>query len=173
MRLFLLSFIAPVFAVVVLLSSTPVRAQQLDNIFNDWYVFTLQQQGKKICYIASYPNRKTGTYKKRGEPYLLITHRSATVDEVSVSSGYPYKQNSKVVAKIDSKQSFDMFTSPEVPEVAWARDTTQDEKMVEALRKGTNVSVRGSSQAGSYSEDKYSLNGLAKAYQRMKSLCKK
>ncbi|NDF13080.1 MAG: hypothetical protein EB060_09755 [Proteobacteria bacterium] len=168
MRLLFLSFIA----LVALLPST-LRAQQLDNIYNDWYVFTLQQQGKKICYIASYPNRKTGNYKKRGEPYFLITNRSATVDEVSVSSGYPYKPTSKVVAKLDTKQSFDMFTSPEVPEVAWARDTTQDEKMVEALRKATTVSVRGTSQSGSFSEDRYSLNGISKAYQRMKSLCKK
>jgi hypothetical protein len=158
-------------ALLLLVPAAPLRAQQLDNIYKDWSVFTLKQHGEKICYIASAPVRKSGNYKKRGEPYFIVTYRSKNVDEVSTSSGYPYKTDSKVVLNLDNKESFDMFTSTEVSDVAWARDTTQDAKIVAALIDGNNVTIRGNSQVGSYSEDRYSLAGFTQAYQRMKALC--
>jgi invasion protein IalB len=146
-------------------------AQQLDNIYKDWSVFTLRQRGEKICYIASAPVKKSGNYKKRGEPYLIVTHRSAKVDEVSTSAGYPFKTDGKITVRIDNKDSFDMFTSTEVTDVAWARDTTQDAKIVEAMKDANNVTIRGNSQVDTYSEDRYSLAGFTQAYQRMKALC--
>ncbi len=155
----------------VALMCSSASAQQLDNIYKDWSVFTLKQKGEKICYIASAPAKKSGNYKKRGEPYLIITHRSKNVDEVSTSSGYPYKTESKVTARVDTKNTFEMFTSTEVPDVAWARDTTQDEKIVTAMKDGNTVTIRGNSQSGTYSEDRYSLAGFTQAYQRMKALC--
>lgn len=164
-RIFTILFLLP------LLLAPNARAQQLDNIYRDWSVFTLKQRGQKICYIASAPIQKSGNYKKRGEPYLIVTHRSRNVDEVSTSSGYPYRQNTKVIARIDNKHTFELFTSTEVPEVAWARDTTQDEKMVTAMKEGDIMVVNGNSQAGTMSQDKYSLAGFMQAYQRMKALC--
>jgi invasion protein IalB len=149
-----------------------LQAQQLDNIYNDWSVFTLQQRGEKICYIASAPIRKSGNYRKRGEPYLLVTHRSKKVDEVSTSSGYPYAKNSKVKVLLDGTKNYALFTSAEVPEVAWARDTTQDKTIVDNMKKGSVLTVRGTSRIGTYSEDRYSLMGFTKAHQRMKALCK-
>ncbi len=163
--LILLSFL-------LLTNFSEASAQQLEKAYNDWSVFSLQNKGEKMCYIASTPKKKTGNYKQRGEPYLLVTHRSKTVDEVSVSAGYPYKDGSSVSLAIDKKDKFNLFTTIEVPEVAWAKDSAEDEKIVTAIKKGKELVAKGESKLGSKSSDTYSLNGFSRAYKHMKSLCK-
>ncbi len=157
---------------VLVIASPQAFSQQLDNIYDDWSVFTLDQKGKKVCYIASSPTKKSGNYKKRGEPYLLVTSRSADVDEISTSSGYAYKRNSTVAADVDGKEKFQLFTSVEVQDVAWARNASQDKKIVDAMVKGNKINIKAESQVDTQSEDTYSLRGFSKAYKRMKDLCK-
>jgi invasion protein IalB len=142
-------------------------AQQFDKTYNDWSVYTITQSGKQVCYIASSPRKKTGTYKKRGEPYLLVTHISKTVDEVSASSGYPYKQGMDVVANVDEKK-YNLFTKGEL---AWAYDSEQDGKMVTSMKAGKEMVIDGSSRLNTASTDTYSLKGFSAAYKRMKELC--
>ena len=98
--------------VVVLLCgfvTTPALAQVMDKTFKDWTVYTTNLQGKKACYRASFPSSKTGNYKKRDEPYFLVTRISNDVFEVSSSSGFEYKKSSDVKVSIDGEK-FDMFT---------------------------------------------------------------
>lgn len=156
----------------IILYLPTASAQQLEETYNDWSVFAMQNKGEKMCYVASTPNKKSGNYNKRGEPYLIVTHRSKTVDEVSASSGYPYKQNSNVDIKVDKKHDFKLFTTLEVPEVAWAKDSEEDTKIVNAMKKGLDMTVKGNSRLGSYSLDTYSLRGFSRAYQHMKKSCK-
>lgn len=153
-------------------SVSSVQAQQLLKTFNDWSVFQVQKEGEKLCYIATTPKKKAGSYKSRGEPYLLVTHRSKTIDEVSVSAGYPYKQGSVVKFTVDKKTNFDLFTTVEVEDVAWAKDSAEDEAIVEAMKKGYELVVKANSQKDSNSTDTYSLRGFTGAYKHMKSSCK-
>ena len=157
---------------VLFMSTGSASAQQVDNVYKDWTVFTLNQKGKKVCYIASSPTSKTGNYRRRGEPYLLVTHRDATTDEVSTSSGYPYKINSEVKVTVDGKHKFGFFTSNDIPKVAWTRNSTDDKALVEKMIKGVKLKVRGESRLNTYSLDSYSLLGFTSAYKRMKALCK-
>lgn len=165
MTLRISAFIAGIF-ITLALSST-AHAQQLDKTFSDWNVYTVTQDGSKICYMASAPTKKKGTYNKRGEPYLLVTHRSADSDEVSTSSGYPYKKDSEVSASLDGVL-YKMFTKDEL---AWAYDEHQDQSMVSAMKRGMKLNIKGESQVGTTSEDLYSLKGFTSAYKRMKELC--
>lgn len=158
-------------AVILTLMAGNASAQELQATFSDWSVFTMSEANKKTCYIASSPQKEQGNYKKRGEPYLLVTHRSRNVDEVSTSSGYPYKNNSDVALKIDDGRSYALFTTPEVPEIAWARDSETDGKLVRGMKRGSKLSVKGTSRLKSYSQDTYSLSGFTKAFEKMKSLC--
>lgn len=144
------------------------QAQTHHNTYGDWNVYTVAQGGKTVCYITSAPTKKSGNYSSRGEPYTMITHRSANVDEVSVSSGYTYKDKSDVKTTIDGTQ-FNMFSKDEL---AWAYDEKQDSAMVSAMKKGSKMAVKGTSRKGTYSEDSYSLKGISKAYDKMKELCK-
>ena len=156
------------FTVASLVLAPAAFAQEHVADHGKWAVFTLNQGGGKTCYIASAPIQKEGNYNKRGDAYVLVTHRSATVDEVSVSAGYPFKPDSKAKITVDGK-SFEFFTKEEL---AWAYDEAQDAEVVKAMKKGNKLTVKGSSQKASYSDDTYSLNGISAAYNQMKSLCK-
>lgn len=141
----------------------------LDQTFGDWNVYTLQQGGKKTCYMASMPKKEAGTFSKRAQAYTLMTHVRNEVDEYSVSSGYSYKAGEEVAVDIGSDK-FMLFAKGEL---AWAYDSDQDAKMVGAMKKGSSMVVKGTSQRETTSEDTYSLSGFSKAYDRMKELCKK
>lgn len=147
---------------------TTAQAQEFVSTHGDWSVFTINSGASKTCYIASAPVKKAGNYSRRDDPYALITHRDANTDEVSVSSGYPYKDDSKVTVEVDGTK-FEFFTKGEL---AWAYDAEQDKKLVNAMKKGSRMMVRGTSQIGTYSIDTYSLKGATAAYNKMKGLCR-
>lgn len=153
---------------ITAISASAANAQQLEGTYKDWSVYSIHQQGRKVCYIASSPAKKTGNYRKRSEPYVLVTDVEPNVDEVSTSSGYPYKKGVEVSVTIDNDK-YQLFTKGEL---AWAYDTQQDAKMVNAMKKGSKMEVRGTSRLNSYSNDTYSLSGFTNAYNRMKQLCK-
>jgi len=148
--------------------ASAASAQKLENVYKDWNVFTMKQGGKKTCYIASAPTKKEGNYNKRGEPYILVTHRSSNVDEVSISSGYPYKRKSEVTVSVDKNSAIKLFTKDDL---AWAYNAKDDSKLVGQMKKGYKLQAKGTSQLGTYSVDTYSLSGFTAAYNRMKRLC--
>jgi invasion protein IalB len=145
------------------------HAQQFDKAFKDWNVFSIDQNGQKTCYIASAPTKKDGNTQTRDEPYMLVTSRSAAVDEVSVSSGYPYKEKSEVDIKVDKNRATKFFSKDSL---AWAYTEDADKEMVRQMRKGSKMLVSGTSEKGTKSSDTYSLSGFGNAYDRMKELCK-
>lgn len=152
---------------VVLLLAPGVQAQQLIASHGDWRVFTIEQNGDTICYIASLPVKKEGNYSKRDEPYLLVTHKRGPQDEVSVSSGYPYKKRKDVKLSFGQK-SFELFVKDEL---AWAYDEAADRAIVKEMIRGSTVAVHGTSWKGTTSKDTYSLKGFTDAHRDMKRLC--
>lgn len=139
-------------------------AQKYDRSFRDWSVYT----NNNSCYIASAPVRQAGNYSRRGQPYILVVHREAKNDEINVSSGYPYKPKKEVTLTIKGSQ-YKLFSEGET---AWATDAKADRTIVQAMISGTDMTVKGTSEKGTWSEDKYSLMGFSDAYNRMKALCK-
>lgn len=143
-------------------------AQQLMGTSGDWRIFTVSESGKKTCYIASMPKKKTGTYSKRDEPYILVTSRGK-VDEVSISPGYTLKKGSEVSLSVDGKEPFKLFTDDLL---AWAFDSKQDMEIVKAMKAGGNMVVKATSWKNTTSTDTYSLKGISRAHKEMKQLCK-
>ncbi len=154
-----------------LLLAVPVAyAQQLKESSRAWNVFTIDQDGRKVCYITSAATNKTGNYKRRGEPYVLVTYRGDGVSEVSISSGYPYKAKSTVNLAIEDKK-YELFTTDETPKIAWANDADEDKSIVESMKQGNSLIAKGTSKLGTYSKDTYSLMGFSKAHEKMTELC--
>lgn len=155
-----------IISLVAILISTSISASasNLDSTHSDWKVYT---DGKGICYIASQPVKEDGNWKKRGQPYVLVNSKGQK-DEINVSSGYPYKKGPDVELKVDSKL-FSLFSQNEN---AWAKTSNADAAIVQWMKRGANLTVKGVSGRGTYSVDTYSLKGVTAAYKRMKELCK-
>lgn len=150
------------------LVSLPANAQQMIANYDNWRVFTVEREGKKVCYIASLPTKKDGNYSKRSDPYLLVTHKGGAVDEVSTSSGYPYKEGEEVTLSFGQKR-FPLFVKGEI---AWAYDEASDKSIVKEMIRGNDVKIKGTSWKNTKSTDTYSLKGFTAAHRHMKRECK-
>jgi invasion protein IalB len=123
--------------------------------------------------MVARPTKSQPDAAKRGDIFLTITHRPAAKqrDEVSFQSGYPYKPGAPVTVDVEKKR-FEMFTKPEAePEGAWSRDAAMDKALVEAMRAGKTVAVKGTSARGTETTDTFSLAGFAKAYAEIGKAC--
>lgn len=147
----------------VLFASTPI------SVHKDWTLFKVKINNKEICYIASLPIKKEGNYKRRGEPYVIVTReKGADYDEVSLSSGFLYDPDRDIEVSI-LKRKFPMFSNEEK---AWTYDRNDDVEMVKQMKAGAKMYVLGYSKAGTMANDTYSLIGFNEAYEKMINLCK-
>jgi invasion protein IalB len=166
--LFAISLTVPLAAAALLPAA---RAQGIESIgvFGDWSVFRFNEDGNPACYMSSEPTKATGDYKKRGEVYAIVTHRPAEkrIGEVSIIAGYSYKKESAVEVTIGG-QGFELFTQDDG---AWAPDGAGDKKLVQAMRKGNRMVVKGTSSRGTLTTDTYSLKGFTKAYRAIGKAC--
>ncbi len=154
-----------------LLTAAPAEAQtpQLSGSYTDWNVYELQDVNDKICYMASVRKKQEGDYTRRGSPAVLVTRRPGVeiIDEVSVQPGYGYKEGSEVELKVDAR-GFTLFTQGEH---AWTKNEKDDQALISAMQRGSNMTVRGTSSKDTSSLDTYSLLGFTKAYQAMGDAC--
>lgn len=161
-----------VFFLLVVGWGQTVLAQTLDSEFKTWRVFALAREQQKTCYITSSPVEKTGTYKHRGAPYVVVTYRGKPPAEVSATAGYPYKPKSTVDITIDTHPKHAFFTTTKTPQIAWAWDAAEDKKVVEEMLTGVKMTVTAQAHTKTSSMDTYDLHGFPQAYHRMQALCK-
>ncbi len=168
MRLAFILGIAITAAAAVSPSAGAQVPKQLSS-HKDWTTFAYAEKGKKVCYAAAKPADSEPKAVKRGEIFFLITLRPAekVVDEVSMVAGYPFKDGSEVVVEVDGKK-FDLFTDTET---AWARAVQTDKAIVQAMVKGNDLVVRGTSARGTKTVDRYSLQGFKAAHEAILKAC--
>ena len=156
--------------IVSLLVLQPTYAGLINN-FSDWSAFDETEGSNKVCYIGSTPKKQRGKYKKRGETYVLVTHRPAekTRGVISIKAGYSFKKGTDVQVNVGS-QRFTLFTDKDH---AWARDTAGDHKLTAAMRSGSQMIVTGISGRGTKTTDTYSLSGFTAAYNTINKACPK
>lgn len=147
----------------------PVRAQTFIESHGDWSVFG-DSKGT-LCYIASAPTKSEGDYKKRGDIYVMVTHRpkGKPKDQVSFEAGYTLKPGSTVHVTIGSHK-FRLFSDAGQ---AWTYEASDDAKLVQAMKGGATMVVDGISSRGTETTDTYSLKGISAAYKAMVQACRK
>jgi len=157
--------------VVGALIGSPALAQNPHPIasYGDWQALTFEEDGKPGCYVIAEPTRKEGNYTSRDDVYALVTHRPADskLNVFTVIAGYAYQDQSAVELEIGDEK----FSLQTKENTAWASDE-DDPRIVEALKKGTGMVVRGVSSRGTETTDTYSLTGFTKAYNAIGEACK-
>lgn len=149
------------------------EAQSVDRVgdFNAWSTYTTTEDGNRVCFIASSPTRSEGQYTRRGNVFSIVTLRPADDrdPEVSFIAGYTYQDDSTVEAVIDQEHSFALFTQEDA---AWLpNEQGADRQMIDRLRAGLTMVVRGTSSRGTLTTDTYSLRGFMAAYDAMEQAC--
>ena len=75
---------------------------RLIGTFGDWSAYMFEENGGKVCYMASTPKKAEGNYTSRGDIFALVTHRpgEGTKDVFSYITGYPYKKGADVTVEV-------------------------------------------------------------------------
>ncbi len=146
-------------------TSQPVLIGQYDN----WGAYWAAPDGRKICFVAARPNGAS-TNRGRKPAYLFIASRphEKVKEEISVIASAPFKSKSDATATIGGK-TYAMVTNQDG---AWAKNAADEAKLLEAMRKGGELVVKGTTDRGLQSTDVYSMKGLAQALNRIARECK-
>jgi invasion protein IalB len=138
----------------------------------DWGAYTAAPGGKKVCFALAKPatSRTTPPNRPRDPAYIFISSRPAEKvrDEVSIIFGYGLKPNADANIEI-SGASYAMYTQADG---AWVKNAAEETRLVDAMRKGQELTVKGTSAKGTASTDVYSLKGLPQALDKVAQECR-
>jgi hypothetical protein len=137
--------------------------------FKSWTAWTGSDSSGLICYISSEPTSSKPSGLNRDPVHFLVVHRKGlgTKNEVQTLIGYAIKKDSKPAAVIDSK-SYPMIADGSG---AWLASAADEAGFVAALKKGTNLTVTGTSQRGTETTDTYTLSGVTAAMAAIDKAC--
>ena len=161
-------FVGLLAAVAGLPQSAQAQDAELIGRFGDWDAYTRGTAGNRFCYMVSKP-KEASLPSRRGEIFFLVWHRpdQKEFDVVQVDIGYPFKPGSEVEVRIGG-DSWNLFTRDES---AWTYKPADDTALVAALRKGSRMSVKGTSSRNNPTTDSYSLKGTSAAYSAIGKAC--
>jgi len=156
-------------------TTAAVAGQTQPNLlgqYGDWGAYSASPGGRKICFALAKPktSKTEPVGRTRDQSYMFVSSRPAenVKNEVSVIIGYPFKTSSDATAEIGSTK-FAMYTQNDG---AWIKNVTEEARMVDAMRKGSDLTVKGTSGRGTQSTDQYSLKGLAQALDKVDLECR-
>ena len=140
--------------------------------FGDWAAYTATPEGKKVCFALAKPtsSQTNPPNRPRDPAYIFISTRPAekVKDEVSVVIGYPFKDKSVATVEVGATK-LSLYTDKDG---AWISGAADEARLVEAMRKGSDLVVKGTSGRGTQSTDSFSLKGIAQALDRVAQECR-
>jgi Invasion associated locus B (IalB) protein len=140
--------------------------------YGDWGAYSATPNGRKVCFSIAKPKSSltNPAGRKRDQAYVFVSTRPAenVRNEVSVIIGYPFKPSTDATAEIGTDK-FAMYT---LNDGAWIKNVAEEARMVDAMRKGSDLTVKGVSGHGTESTDTYSLKGLSQAVDKASQECK-
>jgi len=156
-------------------SANPVAQATLLGQYGDWGAYAATPGGHKVCFALAKPvssqdnppNRRTAA----NVVYLFISTRpeEKVNNEVSVLvTGYAFKPNSEANVTV-AGAGFAMYTQNDG---AWVKNAAEEAKLIEAMRKGSDVVIKATTSRGTQTTDTFSLKGIGQAVDRASQECK-
>jgi hypothetical protein len=141
--------------------------------FGTWGAYTATPNGKKVCFALVKPSSsKTNPPNRPRDPaYAFVSTRPAekVTNEVSIMIGYTLKPGSESTLEVGGA-SYAMYTQGDG---LWIKNAAEEERMVEAMRKASDVVVKGVSAKGTETTDTFSMKGLSQALDKLSQDCKR
>jgi hypothetical protein len=152
----------------------PTAQATLLGQFGDWGAYTASPGGRKVCFALAKPTSSQDNPPNRRTAanivYMFVSSRPAekVKDEVSILiTGYAFKPSSEASLAIGST-SFPMYTQNDG---AWVKNAADEGRMVDAMRKGADAVVKGTTSRGTQTTDTFSLKGFDQALKRVAQEC--
>src|SRR5204863_8775957 len=141
--------------------------------FGDWGAYTAANGGRKVCYALAKPSAQATepANRPRDPAYIFVSTRPSenVRNELSIVLGYPFKPGYEASVDIGSAK-YAMYTQADG---AWIKNAAEEARMVDTMRRGSDLVVTGESGKGTKSTDRYNLKGLSQALDRVAQECKR
>lgn len=141
--------------------------------FGTWGAYTATPNGKKVCFALAKPgsSKTNPPNRPRDASYAFISTRPGekVTNEVSIMIGYPLKPGSEGSVEVGGAR-FAMYTQGDG---LWIKNAAEEDRLVEALRKGADAVVKGTSAKGTETIDTFPLKGLSQALDKLAQECRR
>lgn len=161
---------APVFGLIVLAAAVAeARAAELRSRHGEWALYRHAEADQRLCFLAAEPNDRLPRDARQNTPFFYVAAWPGTRvrAEVSVRMGHPLRKGDVVRVRID-EQAFELFADADQ---AFAPSRTLEDRLLEALRTGSRMTLAAVSERGTATTDTYLLAGLAQGLQAMAEDC--
>ncbi|MFZ0569709.1 MAG: invasion associated locus B family protein [Rhodomicrobium sp.] len=151
----------------VAVPATP-KARLLEKI-GDWSVFIYEDAGSRVCFAAAAPTEMQPKTAKRTPVVFYVTDwpKDGVRNEISVKLGYSIKAKSAAAVTAGSQH----FALPGDEDKAYAKDVSEEQKLLAAMAGGGMMVVKATSAKGTATTDQYSLEGASAAVRKLKEAC--
>lgn len=135
----------------------------------NWRILSDPADPKGVCFAVTQPSATLPKGANRAPVYFYISTwpKDGVKSEISVKLGYPIKRGTQPALTIDA-ETFRLLT---YGDRAYIADPTRELKAIEAMRKGSTMTVQAASERGTATTDTYSLTGFSQALQKLAAAC--
>ena len=135
--------------------------------FGDWGVYV--NKTAKICFALTQPKDRQPANVKRDPAYFFVTTRpnDKLTNEVNIVTGFPLKEDAEVALSA-AGANFAMFVKGQG---LWIKEPADESKLLDALKKDKELTLKLTPAKGAVTTDRYSLTGLPQALERVAKEC--
>lgn len=141
--------------------------------FGTWGAYTATPNGRKVCFALAKPSssKTNPPNRPRDASYAFISTRPSekVANEVSIMIGYSVKPGSEGSVEVGGAR-FAMYSQGDG---LWIKNAAEEDRLVDALRKGADAVVKGTSAKGTETTDTFPLKGLAQALDKLAQECRR
>ena len=135
-----------------------------------WQAFSSQQGRSKVCFALSKAATRMPANLKDVEGLLFVSSRpgEGVRNEISFVMNFDLKEGVEHQAIIGNER----FALVAKGQNMWLKNPAEEPRMLDALRRGSGLEVKGTSKRGNPTSDKYSLAGISQIVKRAEDSCK-
>ena len=136
--------------------------------FGAWAAYAAGSGKTKTCYALGQPSERKPELN-RDPAYLFVSTRpgEGVRNEVSFVMGFEVKPDVTVAAQVGTA-NYDLIAKGAN---LWVKNAASEGQFVEALKKGSKLTLKAPSKRGNLTTDTYVLQGLAQALDRVQKEC--
>jgi hypothetical protein len=138
--------------------------------YGDWGVYTTPAGRAKICYALSQPKSRAPSSLKEVPGYLFVATRPSenVRNEISLIMNFDLKESAEHQAVLGR----DQFTLVAKGKNLWVKNPAEERRVIEAMKRASELTVKGTSAKNNATADKYSLKGFGDALDRVQKECR-
>jgi invasion protein IalB len=134
-----------------------------------WSVLTAGEGRSKTCFVMTQPAERLprGLSRDPAHVYVSMRQGESTKQEFSVITGYPLKSGAEAQITVGAAA----FSAVGQNSNIWLKNPAEEPRFIGELRRGGALTIKGTSQRGNDTTDRYPLTGFGAALERAQKEC--